>query len=96
MQVYNPIKRQLSKTAGIKNSGNPVNSAQVGLILSVLVTLWSLPNWFESLYATSKLRQDAIRSFGYVGAAQGESQYIYWDTPLPGFGLREFPNGGAS
>jgi integrase len=44
----------------------------------------------------AKLRQDNVRSLGYVGDARGKSQCIYWDLSLPGFGLRKFPNGRGS
>ena len=42
----------------------------------------------------AKLRQDNIRSLGYVGAAGAKG--VYWDMALPGFGLRKFPNGRGS
>jgi integrase len=44
----------------------------------------------------AKLRQDNIRSLRYVGDARANSQRIYWDLSLPGFGLRKFPNGRGS
>lgn len=40
---------------------------------------------------TAKLRQDTIRSLPYIG--ERNSQCIYWDRSLKGFGLRVFPGG---
>ncbi len=37
----------------------------------------------------AKLRQDTVRSLAYLG--QNNSQCIYWDETLKGFGLRVFP-----
>jgi integrase len=42
----------------------------------------------------AKLRQDTIRSLPYGGA--NNSQWIFWDASLPGFGVRVFPNGRKS
>jgi integrase len=43
---------------------------------------------------TTKLRQDTLRNLPYGG--ENNSQWIFWDSALPGFGVRVFPNGGRS
>jgi integrase len=43
---------------------------------------------------TAKFRQDTIRALQYSGS--DNSQCIYWDSNLPGFGVRVFPNARKS